>query len=149
MTNTNAHKKISVSYTLTAVQKGIILESYSEEKPIQFFLGDNQLLPDFEQQLMELQPGDSFDFVIAAEKAYGPVDPYAVFDIPLDTFELEDGSFDEQMIKIGNVIPMTDPDGNKHDGEIIELLEDRVTMDFNHPLAGQDLHFKGKVISIK
>ncbi len=148
MTNTNAHKKISVSYTLTAVQKGTILESYSEEKPIQFFLGDNQLLPDFEQQLMELQPGDSFDFVIAAEKAYGPVDPYAVFDIPLDTFELEDGSIDEQMIKIGNVIPMTDPDGNKHDGEIIELLEDSVTMDFNHPLAGQDLHFKGKVISI-
>ncbi|MCF8348549.1 MAG: FKBP-type peptidyl-prolyl cis-trans isomerase [Bacteroidales bacterium] len=149
MTNTNAHIKISVSYTLTAVQKGIILESYSEEKPIQFFLGDNQLLPDFEQQLMELQPGDSFDFVIAAENAYGPVDPYAVFDIPLDTFELEDGSFDEQMIKIGNVIPMTDPDGNKHHGEIIELLEDSVTMDFNHPLAGQDLHFKGKVISIK
>jgi len=149
MTNTNAHKKISVSYTLTAVQNGKKLESYSEEKPIQFVLGENQLLPDFEQQLMELQPGDSFDFVIAAENAYGPVDPYAVFDIPLDTFELEDGSFDEQMIKIGNVIPMTDPDGNKHHGEIIELLEDSVTMDFNHPLAGQDLHFKGIVISLK
>ena len=71
---------------------------------------------------------------------------YAIFDVPLDTFE-EKGKIDEKMVKIGNVIPMTDNKGNKHFGEIIAISKNAVTLDFNHPLAGQDLRFTGKLIS--
>ncbi len=149
MTDTRHLKEITVCYTLTALQSGKQLESISEENPIQLVIGKNELLPDFEKELSKKGKGESFDFIVSAENAYGPVDPYAVFDIPLDTFELEDGTFDEDMLKKGNVIPMTDPDGNKHHGEIIDILETTVTLDFNHPLAGQDLHFEGKIISIK
>lgn len=142
----NSTKEVSVAYTLTSVQSGKKLEDIPEEAPANFVLGKNQLLPDFEKKLLTLHPGDSFDFTILAENAYGPSDPYAIFDVPLDTFE-EKGKIDEKMVKIGNVIPMTDNKGNKHFGEIISISKDAVTLDFNHPLAGQDLRFTGKLIS--
>jgi FKBP-type peptidyl-prolyl cis-trans isomerase SlyD len=141
-------KEVSVAYTLTSVQSGKKLEDIPEGEPAIFVLGKNQLLPDFEKKLQMLKPGDTFDFTILAENAYGPSDPYAIFDVPLDTFE-EKGKIDEKMVKIGNVIPMTDNQGNKHFGEIIAIGNNAVTLDFNHPLAGQDLQFTGKLISTK
>ncbi len=144
----NTTKEVSVAYTLTSVQSGKKLETIPGDAPITFALGKQQLLPEFEQALAGLKVGEPFDFVIKADNAYGPSDPYAIFDLPLDTFE-ENGKIDEKMIKIGNVIPLTDKDGNKHHGEIIAISANTVTMDFNHPLAGQDLQFTGKLIAIK
>ncbi|RLD84156.1 MAG: peptidylprolyl isomerase, partial [Bacteroidetes bacterium] len=123
-------------------------DTHAEINPVIFNFGTNILLPAFEKNLMGLSSGDSFDFVIKADDAYGPVDSYAVFDIPLDTFEV-DGKIDEKMIQKGNIIPMTDNEGQKHLGKIITILKDAVTMDFNHPLAGKDLRFTGKVIEVK
>ena len=88
-------KEVSVAYTLTSVQSGKKMEDITEEEPAIFVLGKNQLLPDFENKLRTLNPGDSFDFTISAENAYGPSDPYAIFDVPLDTFE-EKGKIDEE-----------------------------------------------------
>ena len=73
---------------------------------------------------------------------------YAIFDIPLDTFEV-DGKVDEKMIQVGNIIPMTDNEGNKHLGKITKVQDKAVTMNFNHPLAGQNLHFIGKIVEVK
>lgn len=130
-----------------SVQTGKTMELVPEDKPVTLTLGNNQLLPDFEQKLVHLNTGDSFDFVIGAENAYGSTDPYAVFDLPIDTFQT-DGKIDENMLQKGNVIPMTDDDGNKHHGEIIAIGKEYVTLDFNHPLAGHDLRFIGKIIAI-
>ena len=94
-----------------------------------------------------MQSGDNFEFIIKAEEAYGPVDPYAVFDVPKNTFEL-DGKVDNKMLTVGNTIPMTDNYGNKHLGKIIKVLEDAVSLDFNHPLSGKDLRFKGHIVEI-
>ncbi|PLX12955.1 MAG: peptidylprolyl isomerase [Marinilabiliales bacterium] len=128
--------------------KGKIIEEINDSNPAEFVFGIGQLLPDFEQNLSGLNSGDEFDFSIKAENAYGPIDPYAIFDIPLDTFEV-DGKIDEKMIQIGNVLPMTDNEGNKHHGKIIKILKDAITLDFNHPLAGENLNFVGKVISVE
>ena len=141
-------KNIQLTYSLISVQTGKTMELVPEDKPVTLTLGNNQLLPDFEQNLVHLNTGDSFDFVISAENAYGPTDPYAVFDLPIDTFQT-DGKIDENMLQKGNVIPMTDDDGNKHHGEIIAIGKEYVTLDFNHPLAGHDLRFIGKIIAIK
>ena len=148
MKHKNSLKNIQVTYSLISVQTGKTMELVPEDKPVTLTLGNNQLLPDFEQNLVHLNTGDSFDFVISAENAYGPTDPYAVFDLPIDTFQT-DGKIDENMLKKGNVIPMTDDDGNKHHGEIIAIGKEYVTLDFNHPLAGHDLRFIGKIIAIK
>ena len=137
-----------LSYLLTDARSGARIEEASVDKPAQFKFGIKQLLPKFEANMMGLEKGDKFDFVIEAKDAYGPTDPYAIFDIPTDTFEV-DGKTDEKMLQVGNVIPMTDDQGNKHMGRITAIHPDTVTMNFNHPLAGVDLRFHGQVISVQ
>ena len=138
----------AVSYLLTDANSGATIEEAAKDQPANFQFGINQLLPKFEENLIGLGQGDVFDFVIKAEDAYGTVDPYAVFDIPADTFEV-DGKIDEKMLQVGNIIPMTDDQGNKHMGKITAVNPDSVTMNFNHPLAGVDLRFLGQVITVQ
>lgn len=140
-------KKAKVVYTLTNAKTGNVVEKMNEENPAYFLFGTNQLLPRFEENMAGLKAGDVFDFIISAEDAYGEVDPYAIFDIPLDVFEVE-GKIDKQMMQKGNVIPMADDEGNKHHGEIVKVMKDAVTMDFNHPLAGKELRFAGKILEV-
>ncbi len=137
-----------IFYTLKAVGETAMIEQIPEDKPHAFLFGQNLMLPDFEQNLQGLQAGDSFEFTIASEDAYGPVDPYAIFDLPLDTFE-EDGKINPETVKVGNHFPMQDEMGNQHTGKIIKLMKESVTMDFNHPLAGKDLQFTGKIVSVR
>ena len=141
-------KTAIVQYKLLDADNQAEIESTSDKNPAVFSFGVNKLIPEFEKNLMGLGSGDSFDFVIGADNAYGPIDSYAIFDIPIDTFDV-DGKVDPKMIQIGNTIPMTDNEGNKHLGKITKVMKDAVTMDFNHPLAGRNLHFKGKIIEVK
>ena len=143
-----AGKTAVVQYKLLDADNQAEIESTSDKNPAVFSFGVNKLIPEFEKNLISLGTGDSFDFIIDANNAYGPLDSYAIFDIPLDTFHV-DGKTDPKMIQIGNSIPMTDNDGNKHLGKITKVMKDTVTMDFNHPLAGKNLHFTGKIIEIK
>lgn len=143
-----AGKTAIVQYQLLDADNQTEIESTSDQNPAVFSFGVNKLIPEFEKNLIGLGAGDSFDFIIDANNAYGPVDSYAIFDIPIDTFDV-DGKTDPKMIQIGNTIPMTDNDGNKHLGKITKVMKDDVTMDFNHPLAGKNLHFIGKIIEVK
>ncbi len=138
---------VALSYTLTNKATSEEIEKTPESKIMKFKFGIGELLSGFEKNLLGLKEGDTFDFVINSNDAYGPIDPYAIFDIPKDTFET-DGVMDEQMLKVGNKIPMTDNEGNKHVGIITLAMENAVTMDFNHPLAGVDLRFIGKVLEV-
>ncbi|HJN06673.1 MAG TPA: FKBP-type peptidyl-prolyl cis-trans isomerase [Bacteroidales bacterium] len=145
--NISPNSIAALSYTLTNNTTDEELEKTPEDKMMKFKFGIGELLPGFEKNLMGLKKGNKFDFIIVSNDAYGPVDPYAVFDIPMDTFEV-DGKINEQMLTIGNKIPMTDNDGNKHVGLITLVMESAVTMDFNHPLAGVDLRFVGEVLEV-
>lgn len=140
-------KKAKVVYTLTAVDDVEIIDQADNTRPAMFSFGQGQLIDGFEENLLGLSAGDSFDFIIPAEKAYGPKDSYAVFDIPTDTFAV-DGKVEENLLQVGKTFPMSDNDGNRHVGRIIQINEDTITMDFNHPLAGQDLHFMGKILEV-
>ncbi len=138
---------VGIAYTLTSNATGEELEKTPDNKVMKFKFGVGELLPDFEKNIIGLMAGDKFDFVVKANDAYGPVDPYAIFDIPKDTFEV-DGKIDDKMLEVGNQIPLTDKEGNKHLGLITLVMEDAVTMDFNHPLAGVDLRFVGEVLEV-
>lgn len=136
-----------LAYLLTQILDDKIIEEVKVDKPAIFQFGNGLLLPAFEKGLTGLQAGDQFEFILKAEDAYGEHDPYAIFDIPIDTFEV-DGKIDEKMLQVGNTIPMTDNNGNKHFGKITKVLQEAVTMNFNHPLAGIDLRFAGKVLEV-
>ncbi|MFO7938714.1 MAG: peptidylprolyl isomerase, partial [Bacteroidales bacterium] len=72
----------------------------------------------------------------------------AILDLPRHIFEV-DGKIDEEIIKVGNVVPMQDKDGNKFNGIILEMKDDAIKVDFNHPLAGDDLFFQGEVMEVR
>ena len=125
----------------------MLIEETPSDKQMKFKFGVGELLPLFESSIIGLSAGQTFDFVIPAKEAYGLVDPYGIFDIPKDTF-MVDGKIDEKMLQVGNKIPLTDNEGNKHLGIVKKVLDEVVTMDFNHSLAGVDLRFKGEVIEV-
>ncbi len=141
-------KSAVLVYSLYTVPDNQLIESLDEGHPVTFSIGKNQLIEGFEENLLGLKAGAVFDFVVAAEKAYGPKDAYALFDIPKDTFSVN-GTIEEGLLEVGKTFTMQDNDGNHHTGKIIAILDETVTMDFNHPLAGKDLRFSGKIIEVK
>lgn len=92
--------------------------------------------------------GDSFDFSIPADQAYGEVMSEYILKLPINIFERE-GKVDHEMLQVGARLPMVDQEGNQLNGLVVDVKEDHVVMDFNHPLAGQDLHFTGKVEQVR
>jgi FKBP-type peptidyl-prolyl cis-trans isomerase SlyD len=125
-----------------------LMEKATTEAPLTFISGTGQMLEAFEDNLAGLKEGSKFDFVIAAENAYGEYDDEHVMDLPRNMFEV-DGNFDDKVIFAGNVIPMMDNMGNRMNASVVEVKEDVVVLDFNHPLAGETLHFVGEIIEVR
>jgi FKBP-type peptidyl-prolyl cis-trans isomerase SlyD len=139
---------VSVSYDLYVKTEGgdpELMESATAEKPLTFCFGIGMMLPKFENELKGLKTGDKFDFTIPCDDAYGQYNEEHVVDLPKDIFTI-DGKFDDEMIFVGNVVPLMDADGNRLNAEVVEIAEETVTVDLNHPLAGEDLHFVGAVL---
>ena len=86
-------------------------------------------------------------FSIKCDDAYGPIDEKAIAELPRNLFEHE-GNLGE-LVKVGNFVPMKDQEGNSLQGLVIDINEEHVKMDFNHPLAEKELMFSGKVLKIK
>lgn len=143
------NKVVSLSYELRLNnQEGDVVEQVSADSPLTFLYGAGNMLPKFEENLQGYEEGQDFSFSIASEQAYGERNEDAVIDLPKNIFEVE-GEIDENLLKIGNVIPMKDPEGNEYQGIVKEVADDSVKMDFNHPLAGESLHFTGKVENLR
>lgn len=136
----------SLSYELEV--DGETVDKASSEEPLKFIFGQGQLIPEFETNIEGKVPGDVFDFIIKAENGYGEFNDQAIVDLPMSTFEV-DGKVDDKMIQVGATLPMQDQEGNPLHGIIKEVNETTVKMDFNHPLAGKDLHFSGKVEEVR
>lgn len=139
-------KVVSLSYELKV--NGELVDQADANNPLEFLFGHGALIARFEQNINNLAIGDAFDFMIPSNEGYGNVNQDAIIDLPKDIFKV-DGEIDEGLLEIGKWLPMLDQDGNSLNGKIIEIADEHVVMDFNHPLAGQDLHFTGKVESIR
>ncbi len=94
--------------------------------------------------MKDLNKGDKFDFTIKAEEAYGEYDEEHVIDLPKNIFEIE-GKFDSERVVEGAVIPLMTSEGQRINGSVVEVKDDVVVMDMNHPLAGCDLNFVGEI----
>lgn len=140
---------VTLSYTLRVDSfEGRIIETVSESKPLTFVFGDGSLLENFENKSKGLSPNDNFDFSLTPDQAYGYTDENAIISIPLNAFEVN-GSVDYEMVKLGNYVPMRDEQGNKLNGLVLEINDETVKMDFNHPLAGEMLFFKGTINQVR
>jgi len=125
-----------------------VVEIVDEKEPMVFIHGLSGLPEAFEKNLLGLNEGDTFDFSISAEDAYGNVDPNAIIQLPKSIFQAE-GQTADDILQIGNFIPMTDDQGNRMQGLVVAIEGETVTMDFNHPLAEKTLMFQGKILKIR
>jgi FKBP-type peptidyl-prolyl cis-trans isomerase SlyD len=129
-------------------ENGEVVEQATEAQPLQFLYGAGAMLPKFESQLAGLREGEPFTIKLSKNDAYGDVNEDAVVDLPKHVF-LAGGKFDDELVKVGNTVPMMSSNGQRLNGLVLEVNDDVVTMDFNHPLAGEDLFFAGKVMAVR
>ena len=140
------NKYITLAYKLYSIENGEkeFTEEAPAEHPFQFISGLGLTLEAFESQVKDLKKGDKFDFTIKAEEGYGEYDEEHVIDLPKNIFEIE-GKFDSERVVEGAVIPLMTSEGQRINGSVVEVKDDVVVMDMNHPLAGCDLNFVGEV----
>jgi len=136
---------VSLTYDLYINQDGSeqLVESTTLEQPLTFLYGAGQMLPKFEENLSTLSTGDAYDFKLAAEDAYGQYEDDAVANLPKEMFAGQD------LPEIGAVLPLQDNNGNHFQGQVVSIAEDAIVVDLNHPMAGQELHFKGKIVNVR
>ncbi len=144
-----ANKVVTISYKLSNNKTGEQIEETSADNPMVFLFGAGSVIPDFEINLHGKKIGDTFEFSIEAENAYGNHQPQEVGKIPIESFHNEDGKLEEEYVFVGATVPMTDQDGNQLQGLILDITDEYVEMDFNHPLAGTDLKFEGKILNVR
>lgn len=144
---TKTFKYIAVAYKLYADIDGEkqLVEETTDGQPYQYISGMGMSLPAFETAIEGLSKDDSFDFTIPQTEAYGEYVDERVVDLDKGIFEI-DGKLDPKYIFVDAIVPLTNEDGNRFMGRIVEIGDDTITVDLNHPLAGLDLHFVGKVI---
>ncbi len=140
------NKHVALTYKLLV--DGEIVDEATTERPLEFIYGAGFLLPAFEENVRNLKTGDTFEFVLDAKNGYGEKMPEAVIELPKTAFMM-DGKIDEEMLQLGNVIPMTDNQNHQMMGLVTEIRPETVLMDFNHPLAGKSLNFSGKVEGVR
>lgn len=143
------NKMVSLIYELRENDPdGRVIETLDETRPLKFIYGTGRLLPIFESNISLLKEGDPFRFKLNSELAYGDKREDMIINVPISVFESE-GKLNEDICKVGNEVPMSDSEGNPLTGVINEITETHVRMDFNHPMAGVDLFFSGKIMEVR
>jgi FKBP-type peptidyl-prolyl cis-trans isomerase SlyD len=151
MTAISENKVVSLTYELKILNEDgeqTLVETADTNNPMVFLFGVSGLPEKFEENLEGKQEGETFSFSLEAEEGYGEYDENALVPIPKNVFEV-DGKIDDEMLQVGNYIPMADNEGNHMQGRVTKIQGDEVVMDFNHPLAGMKMFFDGKVISVR
>lgn len=124
----------------------IIEETYTKE-PLAFVYGVGMMIPAFEMEIEGMQVGETKSFSVVAEEAYGLYNDDNVVDLPIENFGTEEER--KEHLIIGNSIQLQDNAGNPHVGTVQEVTETQVKIDFNHPMAGNDLFFEVEILGIR
>lgn len=150
MIQTNKVVKVQYDLYVEGEEQGKeeLMERATAEAPLVYCHGIGMMLPMFEAALEGKDANDEFDFVIAKDDAYGEYDEAGVLELDKKIFCI-DGEFDAERVQVGAIIPMNTADGQIIKAQVIEITKDKVTIDLNHPLAGEDLHFIGKILEVR
>lgn len=132
---------VKVHYT-GRLEDGTVFDTSIGSEPLEFTLGQSQLIPGFEQAVIGMQVGESKTVTIPADEAYGPRRDDMVLEVDKD--ELPDDLEPE----VGMYLQMNQGDGGMVVVTITEVSETTITIDANHPLAGQDLTFDIELVEI-
>lgn len=144
-------KHISLIYDLYAINedgKEVLAHQSDPKDPEQIIFGVTPgVIEPLEKALDGLKKGDDFNVTATAEQAFGLHIPEQVADLAKDMFVV-DGKFDSEVVAVGKYVPMLTAEGYRISGLVVEITDTTVKMDFNHPLAGKNIRFIGKVLDV-
>jgi FKBP-type peptidyl-prolyl cis-trans isomerase SlyD len=132
---------VSMDYTLHV--DGEMLDSSVGHEPLEFLQGAGNIIPGLEQELYGMAIGENKKVIIQPEDGYGHLDPDALVDVPREQFP------GDIPMEIGVEIQVTDKNGQPMNARIDSVNDDSVTLNFNHPLAGKELHFDVNVVGLR
>jgi FKBP-type peptidyl-prolyl cis-trans isomerases 2 len=141
------NKMVSLTFDLHVDNAdGELLEQVTAENPLSFIYGYEMMPPDLESKLEGLKQGEPFK--VNCKDAYGEFHEEDIIELPRDIFVVN-GTFDSKLVKVGNMVPMMSTSGQRMNGIVLEITDNSVTMNFNHPYAGKNLFFKGQVLEVR
>lgn len=133
---------VKVHYT-GKLEDGTVFDTSAEREPLEFTLGEGQLIPGFEQAVEGMDVGETKTVNIASDEAYGPRREDLVSQVSKDEFP------DEVEPQVNQQFRVNQEDGNSFIVRVSDVQDEEVTLDANHPLAGQDLVFDIELVEIK
>lgn len=132
----------TIHYTLTN-ETGEILDSSEGQEPLRYLHGAGNLIPGLEQELLGKTTGASMQVSIAPEDAYGEIRPEMIQVVPRTAFQ------GVETIEPGMAFESRDPEGRSQRIMVKSIDGDEITIDANHPLAGQQLNFDVQVVEVR
>jgi FKBP-type peptidyl-prolyl cis-trans isomerase SlyD len=135
-------KVVSLNYTLRN-KAGQVLDSSEGQDPLEYLHGASQIVPGLERELTGLKTGDTKDVVVAPEEGYGSHDPQGVFAVPRNAFPAD------AQLEVGQTFLGEDDEGQSVPVRVLSVGLEEITVDANHPLAGETLYFHVDVVAVR
>ena len=133
---------VKVHYTGT-LKDGSVFDTSAEREPLEFKLGEGQLIPGFEKAVIGMEEGESTKIDIPVKEAYGEAREDLIINVPKDQLP------DDVEPEVGMQLQVNQPDGQPVPVRVAEITDEELKLDANHPLAGKDLSFEIEVVEIK
>lgn len=134
--------RVTLAYRLQT-ERGDVLEERTPENPFEFTFGSGQTLPAIENVILGKTEGFTASLGVAAKEAYGEFEDQLVATVPIDSFPRP------QEVQVGMKFTTQGPNGEELAVRVVEVLEDQVTVDGNHPLAGVDIEIDLKILRVE
>jgi len=134
-------KKVKIEYE-GKLDDGQVFDSSKSKGPLEFTIGEGQVIPKFEDEIKAMKKGEEKEINIKAEDGYGQRNDQLKKKVPKDALPKE------KKLKEGMGLMVTTPDGKKFPAKIDKIEDENVVVDLNHPLAGQNLNFKVKLLEV-
>lgn len=132
---------VLMNYTLKV--DGEVLDTSVGHEPLEFLQGAGNIIPGLEQELYGLGIGESKQVIVQPEEGYGTIDPEAFVEVPK-------GDFPPTIpLEVGVELQVTNEDGQPLSARIESVDDETVKLDFNHPLAGKELHFEVTIVGMR
>jgi len=128
-------KRVKVQF-VGRLEDGTVFGQGTAEKPLEFTLGEEAIIPGFVEAVRGMEPGQSKTVEVPPEKAFGKYDPDKLIQFKRGRFAKR------EPISEGMEVPVKDSAGNEHIGRIDSFTDESVKLDLNHPLAGRPLKFE-------
>ena len=132
---------VAMDYKL--VIDGEVVDSSEGQEPLEFLQGHSNIIPGLEQEMLGMKIGESKDVVVQPAEGYGEIDEEAYMDVPTNQFP------EEIPVEVGTELQVQNEEGQPVYARIDAIEKNIATLNFNHPLAGKELHFSVSVTALR